>query len=71
MANINRNVITADLPAYVANLKAGATVIFSGFYEADIPVIMEVASPLGLTEQSHTVLNNWACLILSYNPDKA
>lgn len=66
-ANINRNVITADIEAYVANLKDGATVIFSGFYEADIPVIMEVAAPLGLSESRHTVLNDWACLVLKYN----
>lgn len=66
IANINRNIITADLPAYVANLKPGATVIFSGFYAADIPVIMDVASPLGLTESGHTVQGDWCCLTLTY-----
>lgn len=66
IANINRNIITADLPAYVGALKPGATVIFSGFYEADIPVIMSVAAPLGLTETRHTVQNEWCCLILKY-----
>lgn len=71
VANINRNVITSDLPAYTANLKPGATVIFSGFYEADIPVIMEAAAPLGLTEQRHTVLDKWACLILYYQPQNS
>ncbi|MDE7388132.1 MAG: 50S ribosomal protein L11 methyltransferase [Muribaculaceae bacterium] len=66
IANINRNIITADLPAYVENLKPGATVIFSGFYTADIPVIMAVAEPLGLTELRHTEQNDWCCLILTY-----
>lgn len=65
IANINRNIITADLPAYVAALKPGARMILSGFYEADIPVIMETAAPLGLSELTHTTLNDWACLILT------
>lgn len=64
IANINRNIITADLAAYVAAMKPGATMLLSGFYEHDIPVIMEVAAPLGLTEVSHTVLNDWTCLKL-------
>ena len=64
VANINRNVITADINQYVRHLKDGGKMILSGFYETDIPVIMEVAEPLGLTEVSHSVLNNWACLIL-------
>lgn len=66
IANINRNIITADLPAYVASLRPGATMLLSGFYEADIPVIMQVAAPLGLTEVSHSVLNDWTCLKLHF-----
>lgn len=64
IANINRNIITADLPAYVAAMNSGATMLLSGFYEADIPVIMAVATPLGLQEISHTTLNDWCCLKL-------
>lgn len=67
VANINRNIITADLPAYVAAMKPGATMLLSGFYEADIPVIMQTAAPLGLSEVSHTVLNDWTCLRLIKN----
>lgn len=67
IANINRNIITGDLPAYVKAMKPGATVIFSGFYVADIPVIMETAAPLGLVETGHTELNGWCCLKLRYS----
>ncbi|MDE6534413.1 MAG: 50S ribosomal protein L11 methyltransferase [Muribaculaceae bacterium] len=67
IANINRNIITADLLAYVAALNPGATMLLSGFYEADIPVIMEVAAPLGLSEVNHSVLNDWTCLKLKFN----
>lgn len=65
VANINRNIITRDLAAYVAACKPGATMILSGFYETDIPVIMAVAAPLGLIEVTHTVLNDWCCLTLT------
>lgn len=64
IANINRNIITADLRAYVRACRPGATMLLSGFYEADIPVIMDVAAPLGLTEEVHTTLNDWCCLKL-------
>lgn len=64
VANINRNIITGDLAAYVGACKPGAMMLLSGFYEADIPVIMDVAGPLGLGEVSHTVENEWCCLKL-------
>ena len=47
-------------------MKPGASVIFSGFYEDDIPVIMETAGPLGLVDTGHTEMNKWACLRLKY-----
>lgn len=66
IANINRNIITADLPRYASRLKSGGTMLLSGFYEHDIPVVMASASPLGLSEVSHTVLgDNWTCLQLT------
>lgn len=64
IANINRNIITADLAAYADTLSPGASVILSGFYEEDIPVIMKTANTLGLTYADHTVLNRWASLHL-------
>ena len=65
IANINRNIITADLPHYAHRLVKGGTMLLSGFYEQDIPVIMEVAAPLGLKEVKHTVQgDNWTCLQL-------
>jgi len=65
VANINRNIITGDLERYAAALKPGGTMLLSGFYERDIEVIMDVASPLGLAERTHTVDNDWTCLVLT------
>lgn len=65
IANINRNIITADLAAYVDTLSPGASVILSGFYEEDIPVIMNVAETLGLVYADHSTLDRWASLRLT------
>lgn len=65
IANINRNIITADLAAYADTLAPGASVVLSGFYEEDIPVIMKVAESLGLEYADHTVLDRWASLRLT------
>lgn len=64
IANINRNIITQDISAYVSTLHSGSVMLLSGFYESDIPVIMEYARPLGLTYHSHAVKNDWSCLRL-------
>ncbi|MDE6125386.1 MAG: 50S ribosomal protein L11 methyltransferase [Muribaculaceae bacterium] len=68
IANINRNIITGDLPSYAENLKAGGTMLLCGFYEHDIPVVLDAARPLGLSESGHTVKgDNWTCLRLTKN----
>lgn len=64
LANINRNIITADLPAYTTALADGGIMLLSGFYEADVEVILPVARKLGLEYVSHRVRDNWTCLKL-------
>lgn len=65
IANINRNIITGDIDRYAKALNPGGIMLLSGFYEKDIPVIMNHAAPLGLKETGHTVKgDNWACLKL-------
>lgn len=68
VANINRNVITADIAAYASRLRKGGTMLLSGFYEHDIPVIIEAAAPLGLRETARYVNregDTWSCLELT------
>ncbi len=65
VANINRNVITADIGRYAASLRPGGTMVLSGFYVEDIPVVLDAAAPYGLTEVRHTVRDRWTCLILT------
>lgn len=64
IANINRNIITADIKAYAATMKPGATMLLSGFYVDDIPVVSAAAEDAGISYKSFTEHDNWACMEL-------
>lgn len=65
LANINRNILLADLASYVRALKPqGGRILLSGFYTADIPMLLEAAAPLGLQEVSRRTRDDWALLVL-------
>jgi len=62
LANINRNILLADMPQMRQKMAQGARLILSGFYTADIPLLTEKATELGLTLESQKEDNDWACL---------
>lgn len=64
IANINRNVITADIGSYARKLVPGGTMLLSGFYVEDIPVVAAAAAAEGLDQVSYTEHDRWACLQL-------
>lgn len=64
LANINRNIIVGDLSAYSSKLKPNGTMFLSGFYEDDIPVIMQEADKYKLKYISHTEKERWSCVKL-------
>lgn len=65
LANINRNILLADMVSYVRALKPqGGRILLSGFYTADIPMLLETAASLGLTEVSRRSRDDWALLVL-------
>jgi len=59
LANINRNILLNDIPAYHEVLNKGGVLLLSGFYEKDLPVITEKAVGLSLSFDHHKVLNDW------------
>ena len=63
MANINRNILLADMPAFRAKMAPGARLILSGFYTADIPLLVEKAATLGLHLEQQKEDHDWACLV--------
>lgn len=62
LANINRNVLLADMASYYQTMAPGATLLMSGFYEEDVPSIRQCAEQLGLTYQYHRSRNNWVVI---------
>ena len=65
LANINRNILLADMPAFREKMSPGATLILSGFYTADCPMLIEKAATLGLTLRQKKEDHDWACLVFS------
>ena len=68
LANINRNILLQDLPTYIRSLRRGGTLLLSGFFEADVPLLLDAASSLmrGSTS-SVTTRDGWACVALKFS----
>lgn len=64
LANINRNIIVGDLSAYSSKLKSNGIMFLSGFYEDDIPVIIQEAEKHKLKYISYTEKDRWSCVRL-------
>jgi ribosomal protein L11 methyltransferase len=62
IANINRNILLNDMQSYVDCLNLKGTLLLSGFYEQDIPVIETCCSEKGLTYVKRFQRNNWVSL---------
>ena len=59
LANINRNILLADMPGYARFLAPGGTLLVSGFYETDLPDITAAAGAAGLTPGPVKAKNGW------------
>lgn len=62
LANINRNILLADMERYATHLNTGGRLIMSGFYEADAATLTERASQLGLRLHSQKNREGWCAL---------
>ncbi len=63
VANINRNILLADMPAFVSAMKAGSTLILSGFYTDDVEILKGQAHALNLLFVSERDDNGWSSLV--------
>ena len=66
IANINRNVLLNDLSAYVNVLAPGGSMLLSGFYAEDIPMIRDKAESLGLSYVENIERDNWIAIKFLY-----
>ncbi|MCF2490637.1 50S ribosomal protein L11 methyltransferase [Dyadobacter sp. CY347] len=63
LANINRNILLSEIPAYVKHLQPGGWLVTSGFYETDQADIEQCAFENGLTKINSNTRNQWACVV--------
>ncbi|MFI3292346.1 MAG: 50S ribosomal protein L11 methyltransferase [Rikenellaceae bacterium] len=61
-ANINRNILLADMPTYRKALKSGGVLLISGFLEADIEILTSRATELGMSAEGEKVRDGWVVL---------
>lgn len=64
LANINKNILLAEMEYYAANLKIDGLLVLSGFYEKDVPDLVAVAIRYSLVQYSIDTRDDWACLQL-------
>ncbi|RFN59935.1 50S ribosomal protein L11 methyltransferase [Marixanthomonas ophiurae] len=59
IANINRNILLADMAAYHCCLKPNGELYLSGFYKEDLTLIQKSCNKLGLTFVENKERTNW------------
>lgn len=64
LANINKNILLRDMPAYLKVLKAGGTLVLSGILGPDVADLTDAARNLGLNIHKEFAEDTWRCLIL-------
>ena len=64
IANINRNILLQDMPRFAKVLKPKGQLLLSGFYESDIPLLLQKGEELGLSLEKETCEEGWAMLFL-------
>jgi ribosomal protein L11 methyltransferase len=64
IANINRNILLQDMKQYAACLNTNGVLLLSGFYEEDIPALLEEAAKYGLKENHRASKDKWSILEL-------
>lgn len=67
LANINKNVLKADLPVYASNLVSNGNLFLSGFFKTDCPELITLAEKNNLKLVKQESRNEWAMLLFSKN----
>ncbi len=62
IANINRNILLADMETYTNCLNQNGVLLLSGFYKEDILIINEEVSKFNLKLETTIERNNWVAL---------
>ncbi len=65
IANINRNILLADMAAYATCIPVGGTLLLSGFYEADVPALVAEAEQYQFKLIKQETKDGWMALHLT------
>lgn len=65
LANINKNILLAEMSQYASFLNPGGQLLLSGFYIHDMEDLKAEAAKYNLKEVTHDERETWACLLLS------
>ncbi|RNC65378.1 50S ribosomal protein L11 methyltransferase [Proteiniphilum sp. X52] len=66
LANINRNILLRDIPAYTRVLNRNGVLMMSGFYKEDIPAIRAAAEAQRLTYGHFSEIDRWVAAIFCF-----
>jgi ribosomal protein L11 methyltransferase len=64
LANINKNILLQEMHQYAAYLKPGGLLLLSGFYEKDIPDLLQAATRYKLQQVTSHQRESWVSLLL-------
>lgn len=64
LANINKNILKADMPHYAGKLKPGGQLLLSGFFTTDVEELKAVAARHSLGFKAIRHENEWAMMVL-------
>lgn len=67
LANINKNILLADIQYLQNHIKSEGFLMLSGFYENDIQDILNECDKFSLNLVNQSVRNQWAALLLKHN----
>lgn len=69
LANINRNILLADMEAYDKTIVSGGKLVLSGFLAEDVAILVEKAESLGYQLINHRTNDIWQALELKKTRD--
>lgn len=64
LANINLNILLAEMPIYSQLLVKEGWLLLSGFYQHEIPQIVAQGEKIGLKLEKQSVKNNWTAVLM-------
>lgn len=65
LANINRNIIIADIAGYAKHTRKGGYLVCSGFYKQDVDIIRKTAALNSFNFERESNQNNWATILFT------